>query len=269
MKDLPDVHLAGLQTWMQAALMLSGPLPTREDIDRLIAPSPTLSARQRLAIYQQGYYTRLVQCMESQFKALYHTLGKDLFDDFCREYLKQYPSQSPTLSALGARFSHFLNDTRPDKDAEEKEVWVDFMIDLARFEWDLYLVFDAEGQEGKPYADDLSPDESLGLQPCFYLREYRFPVSPYYHAVAQGNDPEIPDAGQDWVAFVRKNFRIGIFSLSAPQFTFLQEMNQGRTVAEAIHQTGRFYQAPLPEIQSAWAMWKATWLDAGFFITRR
>jgi hypothetical protein len=54
-----------------------------------------LSAAQRLAIYQRGYFARLLQCLEGQYKALCHALGKELFDDFSKEYLRKYPIFKP------------------------------------------------------------------------------------------------------------------------------------------------------------------------------
>ena len=179
----PDTALEQLQAWMQAMLVHSG-CPTAETLLH-IEPSPTLSPPERLAIYQRGYYARLIQCLEGQYKALCHALGKELFDDFAREYLLQCPSGSPTLAVLGEQFSAYLESTRPDKDLETKELWVDFMVDLARFEWDLYRSFDAPGNEGKPYAAPDSEDSKLRLQPCFFLHRYRFPVSAYYEGVAR------------------------------------------------------------------------------------
>jgi len=258
--------LKDMQAWMQEALVHSGATTQREDILAHIEPSDTLSAPQRLAIYQRGYYARLIQCMEGQFKALCHALGKDLFDDFAREYLELYPSQSATLSDLGTRFPGYLAGTRPDKEDAEKEEWIDFMVDLAQFEGDLYVMFDATGNEGRPYATDTCHDDTLRLQPCFSLHTYRFPVSGYYNEVARGNDPEIPAPQQCHIATARKDYSIGIFTLLPAQYTFLSEMKKGVAVNEALAITVHQFNATPEAAGKAWSEWKQHWITCGFFI---
>lgn len=257
--------LGDIQAWMQEMLVSSG--RDTATTEQHIEPSPTLSlsATERLAIYQRGYYARLVQCMEGQFKALCHALGKPLFDDFAREYLGQFPSGSPTLAVLGEKFPDYLEQTRPDRDSPEKETWVDFMIDLARFEWDLYRSFDAPGHEGKPYATADTPDELLQLQPCFFLHAYRFPVSAYYEGVARKEDPEFPPELPHYVAIVRKDFRIGIHVLTEVQYRFLKNLQLGQNLKDTLHQASSGINQE-SDILKDWPDWKKKWTMAGFFL---
>lgn len=250
---------------MQEALVHSGANTHPEEILAHVAPSPTLSAPERLAIYQRGYYARLVQCLEGQYKALCHALGKVLFDDFAKEYLKSFPSQQPTLAVLGQRFPDFLRETRPDREAVEKEPWIDFMIELAQLEWDIYTIFDAPGHEGRPYAEAASADESLALQPCFSLQTYRFPVGGYYSALARGEDPDVPDAQESYVAIVRKNFKTGIFTLLAPQYYFLKNLMEGKNIQEALEAITGQFDTSIETAANAWLHWRPNWLEAGFF----
>lgn len=100
-----SIGLAQVQQFMQAALVRQDGAPVdaphAQQVQAHIAPGARLSAAQHLAIYQRGYYARLLQCMQGQFKALGHALGPQLFADFAREYLRQTPSRSPTLALLG------------------------------------------------------------------------------------------------------------------------------------------------------------------------
>ncbi|MBC7774733.1 MAG: putative DNA-binding domain-containing protein [Phycisphaerae bacterium] len=263
-----EYSLGQIQAWMQEMLVFSGASSnTKAETPLHVAPSNTLSAEQRLAIYQRGYLARLLQCLEGQYKALCHALGKDLFDDFAREYLLSFPSGSPTLAVLGERFPAYLEETRPDKEQAEKEPWVDFMVDLARFEWNLYLSFDAPGHEGQAYATPDDRDQSLRLQPCFFLSAYRFPVSAYYQGVADGEDPAIPQASAHFVAIARKNYRIGISALTAPQYTFLEAFQKCDNLAQTISQTAQTYERTESAVEDAWANWKKGWIEAGFFIS--
>ncbi len=262
-----EYALSQVQQWMQEMLVYSGAsAKSQADTTLHIAPSNTLTAVERLAIYQRGYLARLLQCLEGQYKALCHALGKSLFDDFAREYLLSFPSGSPTLAVLGERFSEFLEETRPDKDTAEKEPWVDFMVDLARFEWNLYQSFDAPGHEGQAYASATDEDHTLRLQACFFLSDYRFPVSVYYNGVANGDDPGIPLAVPHFVAITRKNYRIGISPLTAPQYSFLQTLQKSGSLEQAIAQTAQNFERSEAAVKEAWTNWKTKWIEAGFFI---
>lgn len=261
--------LKEIQAWMQDMLVQAGAVDTAAETPLHIAPSATLAPRARLAIYQRAYYARLIQCMEGQYKALCHALGKDLFDDFAREYLRTFPSENPTLAVLGERFPDYLENTRPDAQEAEKEPWVDFMIDLARFEWQLYHCFDAPGHEGKPYASDLAVDADLRLQPCCFFGEYRFPVSRYYHRVALGEDPDIPDAERHYTVILRKDYRTSIFALTAPQYGCLKQMQQGHSIEKALLHTAKALHLSVTALQETWPTWRPGWIESGFFIENK
>ncbi len=260
--------LSALQRWMQGAILDPGQAAHAETIRARIAPSPSLAPEARLAIYQRGYVARLVQCMEGQFKSLRHTLGQALFADFVTEYLRAHPSRSATLSELGARFPRFLEETRPDADLPpgERERWVDFMIDLGRYEWALYVTLDAEGCEGTPLADASTPDANLRLQPSVSLHRYAFPVDAYHHGVAAGHDPDVPEPGDVRVAILRRDFRIGIFRLGAPQYDCLLKVQAGLSIGAALREAADAHGAGADEAAEAWSRWRGRWIEQGFFV---
>ena len=112
--------LKEIQQWMQQALL--SPYSTQNpSTEQVICSSERLSAQQHLAIYQRSYVARLRECMAKQFEALQYALGKELFQQFVDQYLQTYPSKSYTLIHLGKYFADFLEETRPDKNQEEKE----------------------------------------------------------------------------------------------------------------------------------------------------
>ncbi|MBC7863236.1 MAG: putative DNA-binding domain-containing protein, partial [Bacteroidia bacterium] len=128
-----NTDLNSTQQWMQQILMSKLPPAKEEKVEDFILPSQRLSARRHLQIYRQSYIARLRECMKKQFEALAYTLGEELFQQFADEYLEQYPSENYSLNNLGEKFPAFLEQTRPDKYVEEKESWIDFMIELAQF----------------------------------------------------------------------------------------------------------------------------------------
>jgi hypothetical protein len=238
-------------------------------VEQLIAPSSRMSGGQRLAVYQRGYFARLLECMAGQFRVLRHALGEELFEDFAREYLAAYPSETYTLGELGARFPQFLEETRPDRDAPpaEREAWIDFMLDLARLERAAYVLFDAPGSENRPGAGLAGPDETLELAPCFGLLSFRFPVNGYYQAVYRGENPPLPPARPSFLAITRVDFQLGMFELNPVQFRFLSWLRQGHPVPAAVQQL-----ATQPELdeaaQALWQIWREKWLLWGFFVSK-
>lgn len=260
--------LADVQQALQAALMAPG-ADAWARLQAHIAPGPRLSAAQHLAIYQRGYRARLLQCMQGQFKALSHALGAELFSDFAAQYLAQTPSRSATLALLGHGFAAWLQQNRPD--AEAPEAWIDFMVDLAEFEWALYTLFDAPGAEDAGYASAAQLDDrALALQPCLRLGHYRYPVSVYYQQVAAqeaqgGDDPALPPAQPSWLALVRTDYRIGIFTLLPAQHHLLAQLQAGTALPDALRETARAFGKSLETVEAGWARWRTAWAAAGFF----
>ncbi len=262
--------LAGVQQWMQGCILRPDPAAQARAVEEHLAPSATLTAQQRLAIYQRGYLARLRECMGGQFKALRHALGEPLFGDFVEEYLRVHASRSPTLSDLGARFAGYLEATRPDatEPPERREVWADFMVQLARYEWDVFLKFDAAGHEGHALADAATPDDRLAPQPSLSLHCYDFPVDAYYHSVSAGTDPELPARGVTRIAILRKDYRVGMFRLMAPQHELLRRMLEGEPLSAALAATARANAVSPEEAAAAWARWRPAWIEQGFFVPR-
>lgn len=265
-----DDRLQSLQRWMLDALIA----PDGTDADTIadtFLPGPNLSSSACLAIYQRSYILRLRKCLEEQFPASRHTLGSALFADFADEYLRTYPSDSYTLYELGRRFPKWLADNRPDRDQppERRESWIDFMIDLAAYERDLYRLFDAPGHEGLPWPDASVDDEALILQPCLALIEYRYPVAWYYHEVRAGRSPPFPAAKDSYAVILRRDFLTHTFPVTRLHHRFLSLVERTRHVPTSIKAIAVEAEYPVDEV---WRSWRHEvrhpWLEAGFFIER-
>jgi len=262
--------LPSIQQWMHESLVF----PRRVDGDKrdaLLRESPRLAAAQGLAIYQRGYFLRIANCMREQFPALCHALGEPLFDDFVADYISDRPPESHTLYDLGRRFPAWLGDNRPDRDLPpgRREPWIDFMVDLARFERQVFVLFDAPGHEGRPFADPATPDESLRLQPCFDLGAYDFPVAAYYHSVRRNQPLPLPPAERSFAALVRTDYVTRTIALTETQYRFLQAMAEGGGAGDAIAAVARHLGMTAGQVRESWHSSgdRQRWIDWGFFIT--
>jgi hypothetical protein len=263
-------RLQWLQRWMLGALIA----PDGVDADTIAAtllPGPKLSPSACLAIYQRSYILRLRKCLEEQFPASCHALGTTLFADFADEYLRACPSGSYTLHELGRRFPEWFEENRPDRDQppERRESWIDFMVDLAGYERDLYRLFDARGHEGRPWPDMLADDGTLTLQPCLALVEYRYPVAGYYHEVRAGRSPQFPIAMHSYAVILRRDFRTHTYPVTRLHHRFLSLVGQTRHVPASLEAIAAEAGYPVDEV---WRSWRhevrRPWLEAGLFVER-
>jgi hypothetical protein len=263
-----DSGLRRLQQWMQGALIEPGAV-SREDIAAAILPGPKLPASACLAIYQRSYILRLRKCLEEQFPASRHALGEQLFADFADEYLRDCPSDSHTLYDLGRRLAQWLEDNRPDRgeSLEQRESWIDFMVDLAGYEYELYRLFDAPGHEGGVWPDESTDDEALLLQPCLSLVSYRYPVAWYYHEVRAGRAPSFPAAEPSHVVILRRDFLTHTYPVTPQHYRFLVLLQQTRHLLTALRAIAAENGRSLAEVESSWRDdVRVAWLEAGFFV---
>jgi len=264
------MSLAQTQRWFLDALIFPGRVSATEIESRLLA-SPKEGASARFAIYQHAYILRLCKCLAEQFPALCHALGEELFHDFACEYLRAYPSTSYTLYELGRRFAEYLEETRPDQDlpSEQREDWIDFMVDLARYEYELFRLFDAPGHEGGVWPSVDVPDARLIVQPAFCLGVYRYPVAWYYNQVRAGADPSFPPERTSHVAIVRRDFMTSTFPISRVQHLFLDELRNNGDVEDALARVAKLAERPLADVVRSWQLEvRAAWIGAGFFVER-
>ncbi|MEA3046650.1 MAG: hypothetical protein QOJ53_982 [Sphingomonadales bacterium] len=260
--------LESAQKWMHDALVFPRRVAQGE-VGQMLESSPLLTGADGLAIYQRGYLLRIASCMREQFPALCHALGAPLFDDFVADYVRDLPPQSHSLYDLGRRFPAWLGESRPDRNlpAGERESWIDFIVDLARFERQVFAMFDAPGHEGKKFADAATPDGRLRLQPCFDLGAYLFPVPFYYHAVRQNRPAPLPPALPSFVALVRSDYVTRTIPLGEDHYLFLRAMAEGGTVAAGIDAAARHLGVTPARMRRGWrAAQRQRWLDWHFFI---
>lgn len=168
----------------------------RGALEQLVRRSRRLTAEQRLEIYANAYYARLLECLRDTFPVMAQVLGAEVFDSFAFDYLQRYPSRSYTLYRLAESFPRFLDETRPEQPptagtaATAGPAWPDFLIDLATLELAIAEIFDGPGAEGEPL---LAPADLLARRagadfakarlapvPCLRLLRFRYPVNAFY-----------------------------------------------------------------------------------------
>lgn len=247
----------------------------RGELETVVRRSRHLTAEERLSIYANAYWARLLECLGDCFPVLRTALGEEVFDSFAFEYLQRYPSRSYTLDRLGERFPQFLDETRPPE-----ADWPDFLIDLARFEWTLAKVFDGPGVEGQKLLrhEDLdglreAPPERFAaarLVPvvCLRLLASRYPVNAYYTAARhaeEGDEVPIPEPAEELVAILRRDFVVRRYPLSCPQHALLEAVLAGAPVGEALAAAAAASDLDDEALAASFQAWFRFWTAEGFF----
>lgn len=274
-------ELDRLQRWMQSVIThpngivsgmsseeARGSMEVNTDmLEKIVAPSSTMSGAERLAIYFRSYHARLQLCFQSMFPCLRRALGQELFNRFVIDYLQHHPPQSYTLDHLADDFPDHLARTRPDADAPiyERESWPDFIIELARLELAFVKVYDGSGVEGRrlPDAQDIFQigverllDARIAPVCCLRLFAFRYPVHAYLVAARRGKNMEMPAPAESFVAMTRRNYRVLLHEISSAQYAFLQSLDGHRTADQALDLAAR--PAELTD-------WLCDWAAKGFF----
>jgi len=299
--SLSDTPLSAVQRWMQAVIShpegvesgLGSP-DAREhlsvdpsQVEQVISPSQAQTSVERLAIYANAYYARLLECLGEEFPVLKQTLGDETFDAFAFAYLQTYPSRSYTLNKLGENFPRFLRETRGEAYADDESStdaaavppedvlgWPDFLVDLATLEWTFTQVFDGPGVEGQPLLSaeqiraigpEAWPNVRLEMVPCFRLIALRFPVNAYYAAMRRGEKPDLPASAPSWVAVTRRDYVVRRHDLTEQQFTLLSALAAGETVGAAIERAALQPDTDVGQFAKDLSLWFLDWNINGFF----
>lgn len=264
--SLAHQPLHALQTWMQtvvthplgvtngiASEAAQSAVPIRlADIESVIGRSRALSSVERLAVYGNAYFARLLDCLADEFPTTKQVLGEDAFNSLGMQYIHACPSRSYTLNGLGRRFPDYLRETRPEHVPHPS--WPDFVIDLATLERTYSEVFDGPGIElesrdalGEPLTPDalqrLTPAEIAHLvlhpAPCLRLRQLDFPAHTAISAARTGSMIPALSPEPTFLVVTRRDFIVRRCAVTRNEFAVLQALVGGAPLSAAL-QAGIF-----------------------------
>ncbi len=165
---------------MAGALMR--PLTASEGMQRdnaataagIIKPNDRLDSFERLQIYNQQYWWRLLGNFAEDFRGLCAVIGQRKFDRLATAYLESCPSTSWSLRDLGGKLEAFIA-ARPELVAPHEKL----SLEMVRVEWARIVAFD--GPE-LPRLDaariaKIAPEKlRLSVQPYVSLVEMWHPI---------------------------------------------------------------------------------------------
>ena len=188
-----------------------------------------LGPAERLDIYAQMYWARILDALAGDFPKVAAILGRERFDAVARAYLAENPSTHPSLRYAGRGLPVFLaqaggGDMPP------------FLADLARLEWARLEVFDAP--DAAPIATAelgaIPPAEWPALRfllvPAVEILRSDWPVHEIWAAAESGAPGSIGPA-KTWLRVWRDGFTVYQASMDALERSALERVHAGEPFA--------------------------------------
>lgn len=149
-----------------------------------IKPNDRLSSFERLEIYNRQYWFRVLGSLQEDFPGLQAVVGARRFEDLCKAYLIDCPSESFTLRNLGSRLEWWLR-SHPE--------WIQpraaLALDMARLEQAQIEAFDGAAEPAFDSEDlqGTDSDSHFHLQPYLQLLRLRYPVDDLLVAIRKAD----------------------------------------------------------------------------------
>ncbi|MFI4963401.1 MAG: DUF2063 domain-containing protein [Legionellales bacterium] len=202
-------------------------------IDSSIVATEQVNVVTRLGIYKDAYRLRLLECLTNNFESLSLLLGAEAFEQLATAYLTAHPSTYRSVRWYGDSLADFIKQyykkSRP------------YLSELAEFEWNLSLAFDAADEQIVQVEDmALIPPESwAGLQfiPHKSLQRMQcmWNVVPVWQALMEKQPvPEFESTSKatPFVIWRSLNYQTKFYSLADEEAWALDVMIQGLSFGE-------------------------------------
>jgi hypothetical protein len=256
--------------------------PVREIANALIKPNDRLSSFERLQIYNQQYWFRILSCLSEDFPGLRNLIGERKYEKLAVAYLNECPSESFTLRNLGARLEAWLRKHRA------YIAGIDHVaIDMVRLEWAHVDAFDG-GELPRFTADDtakLSGSTVFRLQPHIHLLDLHYPVDelllkirgrearsetvsnavlkfPQHHKVRRSS---LPRPEKVFLAVYRQQGTVYFQRLTPDAFALLNALAQGIPLEKAIEASLLRRRRRVEHLSEQLQEWFKDWSSMGWF----
>lgn len=220
-----------------------------------IKPGPKLKSHQRIEIYNQQYWWRLLSCLQDIYPLVTRLFGYYGFNEaIATPFLESYPPNHWSLNILGDRLPQWIKENYREKDKQ-------FVYDAALIDFAFNHAFLVG--ENKPIAmDQISNgdfsvllEKKLVLQPHVHLFSLGYELFAFRHEMIKQDDgdywidhdfPELKKGAYFTVLFRTLENDIGYEAISEIEYLILREFQRGSSI-DAICET---LEQPLSEAEN-------------------
>lgn len=251
---------------------------------QFIKPNDRLSSFDRLEIYNQQYWFRVLDAFADDFPGLRAIIGDRKFDQLSLAYLQDCPSRSYTLRNLGSHLPVWLRAHPEYTHPQEK-----LALDMVRLEWAHIEAFDAADEPvvGPEDLLEITPATHLGIQPHIRLLQLVYPVEDLLLTVKSDFDQQSDSASNAgsfqrkqhpavkkvqglkperiFLAIHRKQFIVCYRRLSPEAFRMLRSLQQGNPLGISLDHALRGSRLRESELAQQLQEWFTDWSQMGWF----
>lgn len=280
-------ELAALQRALAGTL--TRPLTAGEGMQRssravaesLVKPNDRLTAFERLQIYNQQYWWRIMGSFREDFRGLHAVLGERKFERLGVAYIEECGSTCWDLGLLGRSLETYLR-AHPALTAPHTAL----ALDMARVEWARIIAFAGADQRPlDPAKLGANPEKlRLDLQPHLVLLELHHPIDELLGRLRQRNSEAASNAVSSHtkrrsirltakatreplhLAVHRVDLRVYYKRLEPGAYRLLSALRAGETLADAC--AAAFGDAVPADAAERVQAWFGGWTRLGWLVRR-
>lgn len=218
-------HLESIENDFQAFLLTGNAA-----IEQCVVGTERVPIATRLAIYGDGYRSRLIETLQTHYPALLALLGEAEFANLACEYVQAHDSSFASIRFYGAAVGAFLQ-------AHPVHASSPWLAELAHFEWAMTEVFDAA--DAAPIEahslGEIAPEDwaqlRFDLHPALRRLDLAWNAPALWRALTQGEPAPVPEAQAQCVQWLlwRRELQIFFRPLAAPEAEAMAAVCQGQS----------------------------------------
>lgn len=217
------MQLSNLQAELADAIL------TADDTLDCVVPATHIS------IYHNNVMSTLIHTLQTTFPLIQKLVGTDFFRMTAKEFIRHYPSRSPNLHEYGNYFSDFLASYAPVHH-------LIYLAEVAQFEWlchQINLAPDHARFDLKTLSN-VAPNHyhelHFILHPASHLQRFHYPILEMIDLCNQETDITLDiNMGGVNLLMIRREYDLCLVPLNNAEFTFLEMLHDGKSVATALN----------------------------------
>jgi len=181
-------------------------------LEVVIGGNRRLSAGERLGIYANAYFYRLLDIFKEDFPCTYAVLGDVSFHNLITGYLIEYPPGEPSVLYAGRELPHYLETSSGP--ARMPVSQLPFLADLARLERACIEVFHGADAEALVQSSlrDITPESwpalRIRLHPASQMLDIEWRIDALMAAIKEGRKWVPPQRGSATILVWRQQYRV-------------------------------------------------------------
>jgi hypothetical protein len=191
--------------------------------DPAAAPAPDGIEDRRVAIYRELFFNNIRSFLSSNFPVLKSLHNTDSWDTLCRDFYRDFRSQTPLFPEIPREFLRYLQEHRQDHPFDPP-----FMLELAHYEW-VELALSLDETDATAIHADSDGDLVNGipfLSPLAWALSYQYPV----HRIRLDYQPTTaPPEATHLLVWRRRDYSIKFMRLNPVSALLVQKLKENTT----------------------------------------